>query len=173
MEALSIIALILITLAAYSAGVALGTGKGAESKPGIADILIMLALWTAALASRSVFHFGKWLSIPIWLVLGLAAGGLAGLVRRPVAKKPAEPDPVPAGGAWTRAWGRWKAFSLRMGSFQSRIILSLIYFIFILPFGLGVRLFSDPMLIRKKKVPSYWLPKREFPATLDEFKRQS
>ena len=55
METLAIIALILITMAAYSAGVAAGMGKGREPKPGLADLLIMLALWAAALASRSVF----------------------------------------------------------------------------------------------------------------------
>lgn len=172
METLAIIALILITMAAYSAGAASGMGKGREPKPGIADLLIMLALWAAALASRSVFHIDKWLAVPIWLGLGLGAGWLAGLGRKSAAKKAAEPAPGVSGGACKRTWARWKAFSLRMGSFQSRLILSFVYFVFILPFGLGVRLFSDPMRIRKRKVASHWLPKKEIPAALEEFKRQ-
>jgi hypothetical protein len=172
METLAIIALILITMAAYSAGVVLGAGKGTESKPLIPDLLVVLVLWSAALVSRSAFHLDKWLAIPVWLVLGLAAGWLAGLGRKSGAKKGAESAPGVSGGAWKRTWARWKAFSLRMGSFQSRIILSFVYFAFILPFGLGVRLFSDPMRIRKRKVPSHWLPKKETPAVLEEFKRQ-
>jgi len=172
MDTLAIIALILITMAAYSAGVAIGAGKDAVPKPLIPDLLVMLVLWSVASVSKPVFHLDKWLAIPIWLVLGLASGWLAGLGRKPAVKRAAEPSPVLPCGAWKRSWARWKAFSLRMGSFQSRLILSYVYFAFILPFGLGVRLFSDPLRIRKRKAPSHWLPRKEIPAVLEEYKRQ-
>jgi len=37
-----------------------------------------------------------------------------------------------------------------IGNFMNRLILSLFYFVIVLPFGLGVRLFSDPLRIKKK-----------------------
>jgi hypothetical protein len=62
------------------------------------------------------------------------------------------------GGAWNTyksGWEAWKKIAHKIGNFQARIILSLMYGIFVLPFGLAARLFSDPLRI--KKVPQQWL----------------
>tara|TARA_Y100000588_G_scaffold378521_1_gene459153 strand:+ start:1170 stop:1364 length:195 start_codon:yes stop_codon:yes gene_type:complete len=42
-----------------------------------------------------------------------------------------------------------------MGDFQSRAVLSLFYFIIVLPFGLVVRIFGDPLRIRKNRESSW------------------
>lgn len=51
------------------------------------------------------------------------------------------------------AWGRKLAKTI--GDFNARLILTLIYVIVLWPFGFMVRLFSDPLRI--KKVPTQWL----------------
>ena len=51
-------------------------------------------------------------------------------------------------------WFRWKILAHRIGDFQSRLILSVFYYVFFMPFAMGVKLFSDPL--RLNSVPS-WL----------------
>ncbi len=47
-----------------------------------------------------------------------------------------------------QAWKLWKRFGLFMGNIFGRIILTIFYFTLYLPFGLGVRLFGDPLNIK-------------------------
>lgn len=46
-------------------------------------------------------------------------------------------------------WNRWLVLAQKIGKFQSRIILTLVYLVIVLPFGLGVRLFADPLRTRR------------------------
>jgi len=50
---------------------------------------------------------------------------------------------------WKRTWERWKRIATAIGDFQARVVLSLFYFVVVLPFGVGVRLFADPLGIRR------------------------
>jgi hypothetical protein len=54
-----------------------------------------------------------------------------------------------------RMWQAWKRLAHKIGNFQSRVLLTVFYFVFVWPFGLGARLFSDPLRI--KKLPTQWL----------------
>lgn len=54
-----------------------------------------------------------------------------------------------------RLWQAWKRLAHRIGDFQARVILTVIYGLLILPFGLAVRFFSDPLRIRRR--PTKWL----------------
>lgn len=54
-----------------------------------------------------------------------------------------------------RIWQAWKRVAHRIGNFQSRVLLTIFYFVVVLPFGLATRLFSDPLRI--KKCPTVWL----------------
>jgi hypothetical protein len=54
-----------------------------------------------------------------------------------------------------RIWEAWKRVAHKIGNFQSRVLLTIFYFIVVLPFGLAARLFSDPLRI--KKLPVVWL----------------
>ncbi len=56
-----------------------------------------------------------------------------------------------------RLWEGWKRVAHKIGNFQARLILTILYIILVLPFGLGVRLFADPLRIRKR--PTAWLDK--------------
>ncbi len=57
-----------------------------------------------------------------------------------------------------RFWQRWKAFAHIIGNFQSRLLLSIFYFLVLSPFGLGVKLFSDPLRLKKPLLPT-WIPR--------------
>ena len=53
-------------------------------------------------------------------------------------------------------WERWKVLAHHIGTFQSRVLLTVFYFVILAPFGLAVRLFSDPLLL-KHQHRSHWL----------------
>jgi hypothetical protein len=64
----------------------------------------------------------------------------------------------------------WKKFGHAIGNFQARVLLTLIYYVLVLPFGLAVRLFSDSM--HSKKRPEKWFDHPPLPNTLEEARRQ-
>jgi hypothetical protein len=49
-------------------------------------------------------------------------------------------------------WPQWKEFGQFLGDWFGRTILTVFYFTFFVPFGIGVRLFSDPLHIKKQPV---------------------
>ena len=49
-----------------------------------------------------------------------------------------------------RIWEAWKRIAHKIGNFQARLLLTILYLILVLPFGLGVRLFADPLRIKKR-----------------------
>ena len=72
---------------------------------------------------------------------------------------------------WRRLWHRWKRTAEVIANFQSRVILSLFYFLVVLPFGVMVRLLGDPLGIRRK-TGSAWSEFVERARTVEEGKRQ-
>lgn len=56
-----------------------------------------------------------------------------------------------------RLWGRWKSVAHAIGTFQARVIFSLLYFLLIPPFALVVRIFIDPLQLRQARRESFWL----------------
>ena len=58
-----------------------------------------------------------------------------------------------------------------IGDFQSRVVLSLFYFIIVLPFGLVVRIFGDPLRIRKHR-ESGWTEFAVKAGSVDEARKQ-
>lgn len=65
---------------------------------------------------------------------------------------------------------RWKKIGHAIGNFQARILLTVIYYVLILPFGLVVRAFSDSMHMKKR--PEKWFDHPPIPNTLEEARRQ-
>ena len=57
---------------------------------------------------------------------------------------------VPAGlrAFFVRFWEGWKRFGKKLADFQARILLSIVYFTLIMPFGVAVRLLADPLAIK-------------------------
>jgi len=66
--------------------------------------------------------------------------------------------------------GRWKKIGHAIGNFQARILLTVIYYVLVLPFGLVVRVFSDSMHMKKR--PEKWFDHPPIPNTLEEARRQ-
>ena len=71
-------------------------------------------------------------------------------------------------------WNRWLVLAQKIGKFQSRIVLTMVYFVIVLPFGLGVRLFADPLRIRRRSAPqdSDWSARPTSDVDLDASYRQ-
>ena len=170
MEVFSSIVLALFTLLGYSAGAAL-SAPDKRTAPGLFDLACILALCVGAFITRP--GLGKGLAILVWLALGVLAGLL--LTRLQTRKKyVVDPfTPPPAGtSAWRRAWLRWLHFSARFGDYQSRALLALLYFTVVLPFGLALRLFGDPLNTRKPSSQSMWQDWTLSSKTIDEARRQ-
>ena len=70
-----------------------------------------------------------------------------------------------------KLWESWKAFGRLLGNIVARVALSIFYFTVFVPFGLGVRWFSDPLQI-KTKPSSLWRPRTTTDQTLTEVERQ-
>jgi hypothetical protein len=66
-------------------------------------------------------------------------------------------------------WQRWKMFAERIGIFNARVILSLFYFTLLLPFGIMVKFFANPLSMRER--PS-WREKESRKLNFQEAKRQ-
>ena len=71
---------------------------------------------------------------------------------------------------WKQLWESWKRLAHRIGNFQARLLLTLLYAVVVFPFGVVVRLFADPLRI--KQLPEAWLDHPESPATLEWSRRQ-
>ena len=141
------LALVLLALVGYSSGSVL-VAKGRTAVPGIADLLVIVATWMAALATRNVL--GKWSAIGTWLMVGLILGAVLAWARAADYPK-GEPLNTDNG-----LWNAWKGFARRMGNYQRRVLMACVYFAVVLPFGLGVTLLSDPLRIKRARGNPNW-----------------
>ena len=67
-------------------------------------------------------------------------------------------------------WRGWQKVAKKIGDFQARLILSLFYFLIVLPIGLIARIFFDPLSLTSTK--AHWNAKPSAPARLDDARRQ-
>jgi len=165
MDFVKSLALVLLTLVGYSSGSVLGAGRRTPV-PGILDLLVIILLWMAALATQNTL--GKWLAIGVWLALGLVVGWVLARLRMAGYAK------AQSHGTGSGLWHTWKGFARRMGNYQSRVLMAFIYFTVVLPFGLGMRLLADPLGVREAGGISNWQPK-ELPVkpSIEEAREQS
>ena len=175
MEIISFIVLILLSLVGYSAGAVGKAGKQVELKPQIIDLILVSVIWAGAIYSRIVLDLNKWLAILVFVVLSSLIGVLAVLPRKLPEQevlKTQRPKEAISSNLVKRLWQSWGNFSKRTGSFQTRILLSLFFFILVTPFALAVKVFSDPLSIKHESGDSYWLSKIKSEADLEQFRRQ-
>jgi len=69
-----------------------------------------------------------------------------------------------------KVWQIWKRIGQFVGDLIGRIILTLFYFTIFAPFGLGVRLWGDPLQIRKN-LSANWLSRNHRDLTLGDTRR--
>ena len=49
-----------------------------------------------------------------------------------------------------KIWKTWRRIGQAIGDFIGRLVLTLFYFTLFMPFGLGVRLWADPLDIKSR-----------------------
>jgi hypothetical protein len=64
----------------------------------------------------------------------------------------------------------WKRIAHTIGNFQARLLLTVFYGVIVLPFGLAVRWFSDPLRIKRR--PTQWLDRPAEPCDLKWGRKQ-
>jgi hypothetical protein len=69
-----------------------------------------------------------------------------------------------------RAWSIWKRVGQVVGDFVGRMVLTLFYFTVFAPFGLGVRLWGDPLAINRQH-GTQWLERETRDQVLSEARR--
>lgn len=67
-------------------------------------------------------------------------------------------------------WDAWKRVGQAIGDLIARIVLTLFYFTVFVPFGLAVRLLTDPLDI-KAVYPAAWLERTAGEPALDDARR--
>ena len=68
-------------------------------------------------------------------------------------------------------WEAWKRIGRFIGDQIGRVVLTLFYFTLSMPFGLGVRLWGDPLAIRPGG-RAKWLERRTQDLTINDSRRQ-
>ena len=71
-----------------------------------------------------------------------------------------------------RLWKGWRVIAQKIGDFQARLILGLLYLLLVGPIALLRRLAVDPLGTRPTPGPSYWRSRPPGNATLDAARRQ-
>jgi hypothetical protein len=179
MEILSFVALILLSLVGYSCGAVSRAGKSAELKPQALDLVLVLLLWTGAIYSRIATDVNRWLLILIGIMVAFVLGIISVQTRKLLQKESSvehgfeiDVESNIIGNGSQSIWYRWKDFSQRMGSFQSRVILSFFFFLLVSPLALAVKLFSDPLRIKSSRGESHWHRREDMSSDLKNSRRQ-
>lgn len=69
-------------------------------------------------------------------------------------------------------WSAWKKLAHKIGVFQSKVILTVFYFLFLTPFGFIYSFFKDELKIRKTNNSS-WHAKKNQSESIADLKQQS
>lgn len=69
-------------------------------------------------------------------------------------------------------WSQWLRLGHFMGDIVARVFMTIFYFTLLLPFGVILTLFGDPLDMRHKSKAPAWLPRTTGDRTLDEARRQ-
>jgi len=77
-------------------------------------------------------------------------------------------------GFFRRLWEGWKKIAQIIGDFNARVILTIFYLILLCPFAIMLKLFTDPLEIKKKKHVGWHIKENDTELTaLEKATRQS
>ncbi len=176
MKILAFAAVLLLSLAGYSLGAVLRFGKRPSRKPTAWDILLVLLMWIGVAASRISLPFDKWTMMAFWIAFGVLFGFLMSLIlgySKGEALASALAHTVGPADAPRKRFRAWRDLSAKLGTFQGQLLLGLLFLVLFAPVALGVKLFSDPLHIKKAGVGTHWFPKPSIAPDIELFKRQS
>ncbi len=71
-----------------------------------------------------------------------------------------------------RLWHEWLILARHIGSFQARVLITLVYFTLLVPFGLLARLLSDPLQHRARAQTTMWRSRATYDRDLAHARRQ-
>jgi hypothetical protein len=158
----SALGLIALTTVGYSSGATFGS-RQRRTSPAAWDLVLLMVLWAAALAARA--QLGHWPGLGLSVLVAFVIAALVSPLRSTEVgvRIPAHVNssPLAPPGLLRLTWVRWKAFSLRMGNFQGRLLMALLYFGLVTPVAAFVRLLSDPLRLRHQALPTFWEPRTE------------
>ena len=60
---------------------------------------------------------------------------------------------------WRRAWEGWKRVAKKIGNFQARVMLMILYFVVLAPLGIVFRWTVDPLGIKPSTGYAGWRPR--------------
>jgi hypothetical protein len=164
------LALVLLTLVGFSSG-AVVAGRGEKEPLGLLDLGVAILFLALALGTRS--FFGKWLAIPIWFFISGSGSALLTKIRFKEHRTAKETTLVPKGkGTLQRIWDGWKVFTAKLGNYQGRLMFAFFYFVVVTPFGIGVRLFSDPLKVKQAGRATNWLERSSVKHGLESGREQ-
>ena len=182
LEFLGALALILLTMVAYSSGITLAANRR-EYPVSFFDLLVVLALWIAVFWLRP--NFGRLPMLAIGIGLGIVFGYLIGAVRLagvdrskiiPDSELPEhareKTETAVSANIFKRGWRRWSNFAQRMGQVQGRLFMGFFYFAIVTPFGFVGRLFTDALAIKKAPANGNWHKKEQTPPTVEAAQEQ-
>ncbi|MFK7802024.1 MAG: hypothetical protein AB8G95_10355 [Anaerolineae bacterium] len=180
LHALATIALVMLTMVGYSSGITLAS-RGKSVPPVIYDLLIVLVMWIIAFATRAqllpALGNSQFFLLIAWLLIALAVGFIktklsysSGLDALPDSELPehAKVSEMVSTNPFKRAWEGWKLFAAEMGHIQGGLFMGFFYFIVVTLFGIGARIFTDPMALKTTPADSGWIERRPLDATLEE-----
>lgn len=146
------LAVVLLTLVGYTSGAALLAPRR-QPVPYLIDIVILATLWTAGFLLKPILA-SHWLSVAQSFALAFTVSAVITLFRRGTLPPAHRHSPEAVERPFLRrVKASWTRFAHRMGNYQGRLILAFFYFTVVLPFGVSVRLLSDPLALRK---PPAW-----------------
>jgi hypothetical protein len=163
------IALVLFTMVGYSIGRNLFTNKYKVSLIAL-ELPLILLIWLGAIFIP--LTLGKGLKIVLWVTIALIIGFILTRIASSKEDKPKYKSMTSETEIQKpNLWEQWKKFAAKMGDFQGRLMLMWFYFLIITPFGILVRLFSDP-LSRKQPKSSGWLDRPIAKSDIEKSRRQ-
>jgi len=169
-------AVLLLSLTGYSLGAVLRFGKKPSRKPAAWDVLLVLLMWAGVVAARIARPVDKWLMLAFWIAAGAVLGFLMSLIlgySKGEAQAAALAHTVGPVDAPRKRFRSWRDLSAKLGTFQGQILLGLLFLVLFGPIALAVKLFSDPLHVKKVGTGTHWFPKASIAPDIELFKRQS
>jgi len=68
-----------------------------------------------------------------------------------------------------QVWNKWRAFGKAMGAIVAAVFMTVFYFTVAVPFGIGVRLFGDPLGAKPAKPE--WRAREQKEHTVEDARR--
>ena len=148
---ISYLAIIFLSLFGYSCSVITRSGRRDE-QPGILDLFLVLIPILGALITGSVVNINRW----YLLLASIGAAIILGLVRASIFTRHRSVSIPQKRQIDNTVWSRWLGFSTQAGSFQTRLIMSYVYYFLILFVAIPMKILSDPLEIKNVTKKSYW-----------------